>query len=113
MFTKTTKQRLQEQVDDIALAVEYGFDTVDGSEETPIMDFLEGVLDFEWIVASDKETLLGARLLVAFGGPNIWIDTRKGLVEGYWWSDSAFASFDADTENARELDEYLNMIWGC
>lgn len=32
------------------------------------------VLDVEWILTSDKE-LKGARLLVAFGGLNIWIDT--------------------------------------
>ena len=113
MYTKTTEKRLKDQVDDIALAVEYGFDAVDGTEESPMMDFLEGVLDWEWIIASDKETLLGARLLVAFGGPNIWIDTRKGLVEGYWWGSSAFASFDTDTDNARELADYLDMIWDC
>jgi len=113
MTNQTTKTRLQDQVDMLARQIEYGFDEIEGSEESPIMDWLEGVLDFQWIVSSDKETMLGARLLVAFGGPNIWIDTRKGLVEGYWWSDSAFASFDTDTENARELADYLDMIWRC
>ena len=108
------QQDLQDQVRMIATQIEYGFDQLDDdSDESPMMDFLEGVLDWEWIIASDKETLLGARLLVAFGGPNIWIDTRKGLVEGYWWGSSAFASFDTDTDNARDLADYLNMIWDC
>jgi len=113
MTNQTTKTRLQDQVDMLARQVEYGFNEIEDSEESPVMDFLLSVLDFEWIIASDKETMLGARLLVTFGGPNIWIDTRKGLVEGYWWWDTAFANFDTDTENARELDEYLDMIWGC
>jgi len=52
-------------------------------------------------------------LLVAFGGPNIWIDTRRGIVEGYWWQNSAFQSFDTDTDNARELQGCLEMIWSC
>ena len=112
-MNKTTETRLQDHVNILARQVKYGFDAVDGSDDSPVMDFLEGVLDFEWIIASDKETLLGARLLVAFGGPNIWIDTRKGLVEGYWWGSSAFASFDTDTDNARDLVDYLNMIWDC
>jgi len=112
-MNKKTETQLQDHVNMLARQVEYGFDEIEGSEENPVMDFLEGVLDFEWIVASDKETLLGARLLVAFGGPNIWIDTRKGLVEGYWWMDSAFSSFDTDTENARELNDYLETIWSC
>jgi len=107
------KHDLKNHVNMIARQIEYGFDEIEGGEESPIMDWLEGVLDFQWIVSSDKQTLLGARLLVAFGGPNIWVDTVRGIVEGYWWSDSAFASFDNDSYNARELHEYLNMIWGC
>lgn len=109
-----TKHDLENQVRMIAKQVEYGFDPVgDESEESPIMDWLEGVLDFQWIVSSDKQTLLGARLLVAFGGPNIWVDTSRGIVEGHWWQDSAFENFDTDTENALELREHLEMIWSC
>lgn len=28
--------------------------------------------------------LIGVRILVAFGGPNIYIDTFDGVVRGYW-----------------------------
>lgn len=28
--------------------------------------------------------LIGVRVLVAFGGPNIYIDTLEGVVRGYW-----------------------------
>ena len=110
-----TMTDLEKQVRMIATQIEYGFDSVedDDSEDSPLMDWLEGVLGFQWIVSSDKETLLGARLLVAFGGPNIWVDTNRGIVEGYWWANSAFANFRTDTDNAYELHEYLEMIWNC
>ena len=54
MTNQTTKTRLQDQVDMLARQIEYGFDEIEGSEESPIMDWLEGVLDFQWIVSSDK-----------------------------------------------------------
>jgi len=109
-----TKHDLQNQVRMIAREIEHGFDRVPKEiDESLIMDWLEDVLDFQWIVSSDKQTLLGARLLVAFGGPNIWVDTSRGIVEGYWGRDSAFETFDADTDNARELHDHLEMIWGC
>jgi len=107
-----TQNKLEKQVSMIARQVEHGFDHADDTED-PIMEFLESVLDIEWIVASDKQTLLGARLLVASGGPNIWIDTRRGIVEGKWWINSARESFDYCTENATDLHETLETLWNC
>ena len=75
-------------------------------------DYLEGVLDINWILNSDR-TLKGARLLVAFGGPNIWIDTSKGTVEGAWWGDSYSDSYNTDSEFARELDDALETVFSC
>ena len=114
MSMNDTKHDLQNHVTMIAKQIEYGFDRVDDeTEDSPVMEWLDGVLDIQWIVSSDKQTLLGARLLVSFGGPNIWVDTSRGIVEGYWWQDSAFETFDTGADNARELHEYLEMIWGC
>lgn len=58
-------------------------------------DYISDVLDVEWVLNSDK-TIKGARLLVAFGGPNIYIDTVKQVVEGYWWGDSYKESYTCD-----------------
>ena len=55
-------------------------------------DYLSDMLDIEYTISSDG-VFLGARILVSFGGPNIWIDTRREQIEGYWWGDSAFAAF--------------------
>ena len=75
-------------------------------------DYLQDALDFNWILNSDR-TLKGARLLVAFGGPNIWIDTTKGIVEGYWWQDKFVAEYDRNSEFACDLDEALQTLFNC
>lgn len=77
-------------------------------EEADAMDWLEGVLDIEYIVTGKKE-YLGARVLVAFGGPNIWVDTRRGIVEGHWWGKYAEAPFKDNIG----LDDALQCLWAC
>jgi len=71
-------------------------------------DYLEGVYDIQYIVTGDKQ-YLGARVLVAFGGPNIWVNTQTATVEGSWWVDKADAQF---VDNIG-LDEALEELWGC
>lgn len=38
-------------------------------------------IDYVWRMGVG---LIGVRILVAFGGPNIYIDTFDGVVRGYW-----------------------------
>jgi len=54
---------------------------------------LQDVLSIEFI-SDQSRNYLGARILVAFGGPNIWIDTRNDIVEGYWGCDQVEIRFD-------------------
>ena len=89
----------------------YGEENEDGDIATAY-DYLTDVLDINWILDSNRE-LKGARLLVAFGGPNIWIDTTKGTVEGAWWGDNFTGDYNTDSEFARELDEALQTIYSC
>lgn len=106
---------IQQQVQGIAASLtnppwdewNEGRDT-DNEGEFSAFDYLQDVLDIEYIV-NGKGEYLGARVLVAFGGPNIWIDTRRGVVDGYWWRDRASASF---TDNLG-LDEALSELWAC
>lgn len=81
---------------------------IDNEGEFSAFDYLQDALDIEYIVNSKGE-YLGARVLVAFGGPNIWINTRTKTIEGYWWNDKAFASFDDNLG----LDEALEELWNC
>lgn len=71
-------------------------------------DYICEALDIEYYIGSDGG-YRGARLLVAFGGPNIWVDTKTDTVEGYWWGDS-YKSPYIDTMG---LDEACRDLWEC
>lgn len=56
-------------------------------------DYLSDALDVEYTISRSGE-YLGASVLVTFGGPNIWVDTRWNTVKGRWGSDRVDMSFD-------------------
>tara|TARA_Y100000310_G_scaffold302519_1_gene339937 strand:+ start:255 stop:548 length:294 start_codon:yes stop_codon:yes gene_type:complete len=85
-------------VDEIAQRI------TDGKQQAT--SFMEDALDIQYIINQDK-TYRGARILVAFGGPNIWVNTQQGVVEGYWWGDDATAGF---IDNMG-LDDYLEEMY--
>ena len=107
--TKEKNNDLLDQVKHIAETIESGQYETDNEDGPNGFDYLSDVLDIQYIVSSKKE-YLGARVLVAFGGPNIWINTQKNMVEGYWWGDSEFAYYREDN---LELDEVLEEIYNC
>jgi len=101
---------LQDHVNTIARRIsEADFDRNDDGDECSAFDYLQDALDIEYIVASDRKTLLGARVLVAFGGPNIWVNTRTNTVEGHWWGESASATF----EDSIGLQDALEELFNC
>ena len=55
-------------------------------------DYLTDALEATYHVNEYRE-YLGARVMVAFGGPTIWIDTWKRQVEGQWWGESFIESY--------------------
>tara|TARA_B110000285_G_scaffold231938_1_gene301813 strand:- start:1942 stop:2289 length:348 start_codon:yes stop_codon:yes gene_type:complete len=71
-------------------------------------DYLTDALDIVYYVDANRE-YLGARILVAHGGPNIYVDTYKGVVEGHWWGDSYSESFT----DALDLDEACDEMYNC
>jgi len=96
------ESELQRQVDDIAKELDKG-------EGAKFLDD-EHCLDIQYIGDKDKK-YLGSRVLVAFGGPNIWINTQKREVEGYWWSEKATAQYYHDSDELDELaQEYYDSI---
>jgi hypothetical protein len=60
-------------------------------------------------VASWMETYKAARLLVAGGGPNIWVNLQTNTVDGYWGCDKVNHGF---VDNIG-LDEYLEELHAC
>lgn len=112
--------RLIDQVKSIVEGIENGITFEDcgmdwemeGRERDEIIsgfDWLQDCLDIQYIISSDGECL-GGRVLVAFGGPNIWVDTVRGIVEGYWWGEFKSASFDSDE---MEINSAIIELWEC
>ena len=64
--------------------------------------WLNDVYDIEWTTHRDH-SYRAARLLVAGGGPTIWVNTMTDNVEGYWGTDKVKHSFDDNIG----LDDYL------
>ena len=70
--------------------------------------WMEDVYDIEWITYQDK-SYKAARLLVAGGGPNIWVNLKSSIVQGYWWGDYYEYGF---VDNIG-LNDYLEEIYDC
>lgn len=102
------KSHVQSIADNLTAGVDAFAEYAQDGEEFSAFDYLQDALDIEYIVSKDGE-YRGARVLVAFGGPNIWVDTKRGVVDGAWWGDSATATF---TDNIG-LDEALEELWNC
>lgn len=69
--------------------------------------------DEEFHISRDG-SLRGVTLMVACGGPNIYINTKTCRVELYWWSD--YADYPIDRDICEEIDnivsEYVSFSGG-
>ena len=70
-------------------------------------DWMEDTYDIRYLVNSRKE-YLGAEIMVAGGGPTIWVDTWDKEVKGYWGSDRVTVPF-ADNIG---LNDYMEEMYG-
>ena len=73
-------------------------------------DYFDDFLDIDYITNYRKE-YKACRVLVAFGGPNIYIDTYSGEVALYWWSDRASYPLSRDTMDV--IDEWAEDYFNC
>ena len=79
-------------------------------EVATIGDYFDDFYDVDYIVGSDKK-YKACRVLVAFGGPNIYIDTWEKEVQLFWWSDTTIA--DIPDELCAAIDEFFEMVYEC
>ena len=97
----TTQDRLEDHCRRIAESITNGLKDCDPEEFnrwheegqpedfTPSgWDYLDDVYDIEYIITRDGE-YRGAELMVAGGGPNIYVETRDRTVRGYWGGEQA------------------------
>ena len=82
--------------------------TGEDREEVTASSWMEGTYDIRYYVDSSKR-YLGAEILVAGGGPTIWVDTFTKEVRGYWGTDRVQRYF---IDNLG-LDDYCEEMYGC
>jgi len=70
--------------------------------------WMEGVYDVRYLVDREKE-YMGAMLLVAGGGPTIWVNTWTSEVEGSWVGDRCTHYFQDNIG----LDDYNEEMYNC
>ena len=95
--SETCEEKLRRMCKNIAEEI------TDGKEHAGL--WMQDVYDIEWITFQDH-SYKAARLLVAGGGPNIWVNLQTGTVDGYWASDRFSWGF---VDNLG-LDEYLEEL---
>ena len=77
-----------------------------------VWDYLSDVYNVEFRTNGKKaDDLRSVQIMVACGGPNIYLDTASGDVELYWWSDRA--RWPMSRAAVEALDEWAAEYWGC
>lgn len=79
-------------------------------EQLSIWDYMADALDVRYLVGRNNQ-LIAVKVLVAFGGPNIWIDTETRSVELYWWTDRASYPLNRNAVNA--LEDWAEELREC
>ena len=80
-------------------------------DELYIWDYFSDCYDVEFRIGTDKE-IRSVQIMVACGGPNIYIDTASKNVELYWWTDRAHYPLDSLSVDAVNdwAEEYYNCL---
>ncbi len=71
-------------------------------------EFMQDVYDIRYIVDREKR-YMGAELMVAGGGPTIWVNLYTNEVEGYWGGDRV----NEPLIDNLGLDDYLEEMYNC
>jgi len=104
---ETCEAQLRRMCKNIANDITDGLKIDDTSGQGTVSEWMEDVYDIRYLVASDK-TYLGARLMVAGGGPTIWVNTWTNEVEGSWAGDRVTWAYQDNIG----LDDYCQEMYG-
>lgn len=86
-------------------------DDLDDLDEVSMWDYFEDrIYDIKYTIDSDLD-YVSARIMIAFGGPNIYIDTNSSRVELFWGGSEAYAYIDYRTRDA--IDAYFEDEYNC
>ena len=71
----------------------------------------DSIYNIEYRAPSKHDDINSVSVMVACGGPNIYIDTGDKKVKLYWYMD--YAECDISTGCADEITAYFNELWNC
>ena len=97
--SETCEEQLRRMCKDIADSITSG--------EGSAGKWMEDTYDIRYLVSYDKR-FLGAEILVAGGGPTIWVDTFREQVTGWWGSDR----FEYYFQDNIGLNDYCEEMYG-
>ena len=102
--SETCEEQLVRMVQDIADDITH----CSGGKERSASDWMDNTYAIRYLVDQDK-SFMGAQIMVAGGGPTIWVDTFTKEVRGYWGTDRVQRYF---IDNLG-LDDYCEEMYGC
>ena len=82
----------------------------DDVEPASLFDYFNDFLDIGYVVDREKQ-FKGARIMVTCGGPNIFIDSYRGIVELFWWTEHASAEIPVDL--CDEINDIFRDYYYC
>lgn len=75
-----------------------------------LYDYFSDALDIEYRISSDM-SFRSVKIALALGGPNIYVNTGRGCVEGFWGTDhyERWVPSDICEEINGIFEEYFSM----
>ena len=108
-FTDPEDKETYESEDEYVIDEIGEVDDIDEPEQMSITDYINdnslGAIRFE---VDNKMELYGGKVLLAFGGPNVWLHDDE--IRGYWGCDTETWSLCSDAREA--LMEFFQDEWG-
>ena len=108
-FTDPNDKEVYESEDEYVIDEIGEVDNIDEPEQMSITDYINdnslGDIRFE---VDEKMELYGGKVLIAFGGPNVWLHDDE--IRGYWGGDTETWSLCSDARDA--LMEFFQNEWG-
>jgi len=102
--SETCGEQLRRMCKNIAEEISAG--NPEGKDSKTASAWMEDTYDIRYYVDREKR-YLGAELMVAGGGPTIWVNTYTKQVEGYWGGDKVLEPFIDELG----LDDYCEEIY--
>ena len=110
---ETCEEQLRRMCKNIAEEISAGPEQVnihtgEDREEVTASKWMEDVYDIRYLVDREKRYLV-CELMVAGGGPTIWVNTWTKEVEGYWGGDRVTWAYQDNIG----LDDYNEEMYSC